>query len=154
MMGGCAPPPITTRRVEDLPRSTHLAAANGEAQAFADLANTHYQNAIANSGAAIIELTRAAVYARLAAMQRGLREDWASFLFLLDQHALACQAGGFAAAADASWGEAIALAEFAADDGDEEMGTLAANAENVTPGALEVARNLRLQFATAMETAK
>lgn len=122
----------------------HCRAARGDGEAFAALAASHYQRGVSGIEPAIIAYARAAEYARLAAMSRGSRHDWMSFLYLLDQHAELLRTAGLTTLADAAQGEAVALAEYMADDGDEEMSQLvAASADGLTPEVLNIARDLR-----------
>jgi hypothetical protein len=116
-------------------------AAWREGDAFAELADAYYRHSVAECEPATGALERAAEYARLAAAGRGSREDWFSLLFLLDQHAEALRVEGLSSQADTVQAEAVALAEYMADNGDEEVGRmLVASAEHLSPAVLQLAR--------------
>ena len=124
--------------------SIHGRASEGDGDAFAELADLHYRHAANGTEAAVIALDRAVTYARLAMCRRGTRQDGINLIFVLDQHAAALAQAGYPAAADRAHGEAVAIAEYASDDGDEEIGNLVVSAgDNVSPGALKIARELR-----------
>jgi hypothetical protein len=109
--------------------------------AFARMADLHYQRWLNGIEAQVVALERAAEYARLAAAG-GSREDWISLLFLLDQHADALRAEGQNDIADLVQAEAVALAEYMANKGDEEVGhMLDASAEHLSPAVLQLARD-------------
>jgi hypothetical protein len=125
-------------------KSVHELASRGDARGFAELAGLHHQRGLAGAEPAIIAYARAVDYARLAAAARGDRQDWLAFLYLLEQHALALREAGLGDLADMANGEAVAIAEFMAEDGDDEIADmLASTADNLTPKALTVARELR-----------
>jgi hypothetical protein len=105
------------------------------------LADAHYRRGLAGLEPAIIAFARSVDYARLAAMNRGERLDWLTFLFILDAHAAVLRAAGFTHPADLAQAEALALAEYMADDGDEEIGNMVvASAERLSPSVLHIVR--------------
>lgn len=121
----------------------HQAAAFGDGQAFAQLAAAYYNRALQHPEARSVELTAAVVYARLAAIRTNERPDWVNFIYLLDAQAVHFRETGQEALADRAHGEAVALAEFMAINGDDEMSQMiVASAEQLSPGALKMARQL------------
>ncbi|MFC4293567.1 hypothetical protein ACFO0A_00685 [Novosphingobium tardum] len=124
-------------------KSIHGLAAQGDVEALNQLAAVHYTRAESGIEPAVIALAKACTFARLAAL-RGEREEMITFLFLLEQHAHALRDVGLLTMADEAQGEAVALAEHMADDGDEELGRMVvAAADMLTPGVFMVARDLR-----------
>ena len=122
----------------------HGRASEGDGNAFSELADLHYRQAANGNEAPVLALDRAVTYACLAMCRRGSRQDGINLIYVLDQHAAALAQAGYPVAADRAHGEAIALAEYASDDGDEEIGNLVVSAGgNVSAGALKVARAVR-----------
>lgn len=120
----------------------HEQAASGSCEAFNRIAAAHYENAGKGFEPAIIALARAVEFARLAAMSGGRRE-LITFLFLLEEHAHAMRDVGLDALANLTQGQAFAVAEHAANDGDQEIADmLVRGAGEVEPGVLLVARDL------------
>jgi hypothetical protein len=61
-------------------------------------------------------------------------------MFLLEQHSHVLRLAGLPAMADVAQAEAVALANYLADDGDEEVGNmLVAAGDNLAPEVLELA---------------
>ena len=129
--------------IETPPRvSLHEQAAGGSNEAFSRIAAAHYANASKGLEPAIVGLARAVEFARLAAMQGGRRELM-TFLFLLEEHAHAFRDVGLDTLADLTQGQAFALAEHAANEGDQEIADmLVRGAGEVEPGVLLAARHL------------
>lgn len=124
--------------------TVHGRASEGDGNAFAELADQHYRQAANGNEAPVLALDRAVTYARLALCRRGTRQDGINLIFALDQQAAALAQAGYPLAADRAHGEAVALAEYASDDGDEEIGNLVVSAgDNLSPGSLKIARELR-----------
>lgn len=122
--------------------SIHEQAANGSVEAFNQIAAAHYANADKGSEPAVMALARAVEFGRLAALKGGRRE-MISFLYLLEQHSHAMRDVGLMALADLTQGQAFALAENMASDGDEEVANmLVKGASEVEPGVLLVARDI------------
>ena len=127
--------------MSDIP-SFHERAANGDAEAFSIIAAAHYKRAEDGAEPAIIALARAVEFGRLAAIRGGRRER-VTFLYLLEEHSHALRDAGMDALGDIAQGEAFALAEHMANDGDEEVGNmLVKGAGEVEPGVLLIAREL------------
>ena len=103
--------------------SFHERAANGDAEAFSAIAAAHYKRAEDGAEPAIIALARAVEFGRLAGMKGGRRE-MITFLYLLEEHSHALRDAGMDALGDIAQGEAFALAEHMANEGDEEVGDL------------------------------
>lgn len=137
-----APPPINI--AVKRPVSVHEAAARGDGEAYAQLANWHYGRGVNGDEPAVIAFARAVDASRFATIARNERQDWLNHLFLLDCYSQALRAAGYGTLADNALGESIALAEYMADDGDEEVSHMVATA-NLSPEALSVARGLRAQ---------
>lgn len=143
------PPPINIAPERSL--SVHELAARGDGAAYAHLADLHYNRAINGDEPRVIAFARSTDCMRFACMARGERQDWLNFLFLLDCQASALRSAGYGALADKVLGEAVALAEYMADDGDEEMSNMVASAAGqLTPEALNVARDLRAHVKEAI----
>lgn len=124
--------------------SVHERAASADPEAFATLCGWHRDRAKAGVEPPQIALARASDYARLAAIARGDRADWLTFLIVLDNYAAALREVGLDALADHSEAEAVTLAEFMADEGDEEVAAaVASSADTISPEAFTIARNLR-----------
>lgn len=122
--------------------SFHERAANGECEAFSIIAAAHYKRAEDGAEPAIIALARAVEFGRLAAIRGGRRER-VTFLYLLEEHSHALRDAGMDALGDIAQGEAFALAEHMANDGDDEVGDmLVKGASQVEAGVLLVARDL------------
>ena len=142
-VGLADPAPLIDIAVEPARSITEL-ASRGDATGFAELAGLHYQRGLTGAEPAIVAYARSVEYARLAATARGSHQDWLSFLYLLDQNARALRDAGLGHLADLASGKSVAIAEFMAEDGDDEIGDmLAATADRLTAKALTVARELR-----------
>ena len=127
--------------MSDIP-SFHERAANGDAEAFSIIAAAHYKRAEDGIEPPIIALARAVEFGRLAAIRGGRRER-VTFLYLLEEHSHALRDAGMDALGDIAQGEAFALAEHMAIEGDDEIGDMLVNAAGeVEPGVLLVAREL------------
>lgn len=141
---GLSEPPPSINIAGRPAQSLHELAAFGDARGFAELAGLHYQRGVNGAEPAIVAFARAVDYARLAAMSRGERQDWISFLFLLERNAAALRDAGLGQLADLASGESVAIAELMAEEGDDEIGDMiAASAGSLTPTSLTVARELR-----------
>lgn len=118
-------------------------AASGDLAALNKIAANHYEAAVRAHEPAVIALARAVEFARLAVM-RGGRQESVLLIFLLEQHAFALRDLHLDDLADRTHGQAIALAEGMASDGDEEMASMViAGAGDFTPAAMMVARDMR-----------
>jgi hypothetical protein len=118
---------------------THTRAAFGDGQALSALASLHYNCAVEGAGIAIISLSKASEYARLAAIRTDERKDWISLIFLLEQQAQALRFEDLNDLADTAQAEAVAIAEHMGECGDEEIGRLLATAgESLSPKVLEM----------------
>lgn len=136
-------PPINIS-VGPPPVSLHERAACGDADAFSHLAALHYQQAHDGAEPAPIAYAKAVTYARLALIAANTRTDWLNFMYLLDQQADALRAVGLDDLADTAHGEAVALAEFMAENGDEEIAQMVvSSASDLTPASLNIARGLQ-----------
>ena len=123
--------------------SLHERAARGDCHAFSTIAAAHYKRAGDGAEPQEIALARAVEFGRLAALSGG-RQEMVTFLYLLEQHSHALRDAGLNILGDLAQGEAVALAEHMADDGDEELGRMVvAAADALTPGVFMVARDLR-----------
>ena len=132
--------------------TAHEAASRGDGNAFAQLADMHYQRGESGAEPKIIAYARAVDCARFAAMIVGERLHWITFLYLLDCHATALRDAGLTVLADQALGEAVALAEYMGEDGDEEIGSMIVTAaDSLSPEVLAIAQGLR---ATVKETAE
>ena len=100
--------------------SIHEQAANGSVEALSQIAAAHYANANKGREPAVIALARAVEFGRLASLKGGRRE-MVSFLYLLEQHSHAMRDVGHDALADLTHGQAVALAENMANEGDQEI---------------------------------
>ena len=122
--------------------SVHERAAGGDWHAFSTLAAAHYKRSQQGLEPQEIALARAVEYGRLAAIKGGRRER-VTLLYLLEEHSHALRDAGMDALGDIAQGEAFALAEHMANDGDEEIGNmLVKGAGKVEPGVLLIAREL------------
>ena len=118
--------------------SIHDRAADGDGEAFSTIAAAHYKRAEDGTEPAIIALARAVEYGRLAAIKGGRRER-VTLLYLLEEHSHSLRDAGMDALGDIAQGEAFALAEHMANDGDEEVGNmLVRRAGEVEPGAVAI----------------
>ena len=122
--------------------SVHERAAGGDWHAFSTLAAAHYKRSQEGLEPQEIALARAVEFGRLAAIKGGRRER-VTLLYLLEEHSHALRDAGMDALGDIAQGEAFALAEHMANDGDEEIGNMLVNgAGDVERGVLLIAREL------------
>ncbi len=121
----------------------HTRAALGDGEAMSVLADCHYRQALDGSVPQVSALAEARVYARLAAMARGTREDWLSFVYVGEHYASALREAGFGDMADKAQAEAVAIAEHMGEDGDEEVARMVvASAEKISPAVMALAGGL------------
>lgn len=142
------PPPIRIE-VHPVPSVTGR-AAQGDAAAFAELAQCYLQRGLSGAEPQIIAYARASDCSRFAVLARGERDDWVTHISMLETYANALANAGFGVLAMQAQAEAVASAESMAEDGDEEMARIVANAADaIAPDVLAMARDLR---ASAIET--
>ena len=110
----------TIDAVQPAAPSIHKQAANGNVEALNQIAAAHYADADKGREPAVIALARAVEFGRLAALKGG-RQEMVSFLYLLEQHSHAMREVGLVALADLTHGQAFALAENMANEGDQEI---------------------------------
>jgi hypothetical protein len=135
------PPPIN---IEVAAPSVTGRAAQGDAAAFAELANGYLQRGLSGTEPHIIAYARASDCSRFAVLARGCRDDWLMHITILETYSNALANAGFDQLAIAAQAEALASAESMAEDGDEEMAQIVANiAGTLAPDVVAMARDLR-----------
>lgn len=121
----------------------HTRAALGDGEAHSLLANSHYGMAQNGSVPPVLALGQATIYARMASIARGTRDDWLSLIFLLEHYASALREAGQANLADNAQAEAVTYANYMADDGDEEAGRMVVvAANNISIPVMQLAKAL------------
>lgn len=121
----------------------HTRAAQGDGEAHSILADAHYRMAQDGSVPRVLALGHATIYARMASMARGTRNDWLSLIFMLEHYASALREAGQTSLADNAQAEAVVYANYMADDGDEEAGRMVvAAAENISIPVMQLAKAL------------
>ena len=128
------------RAETELPVYTRAALGDGEAHSI--LADAQYRMAQDGSVPRVIALGHATIFARLASMSRGARNDWFSLIFLLEHYSAALREAGQDNLADTAQAEAVTYADYMADDGDEEVGRMvAAAAETIPVRVMQIAKS-------------